>query len=205
MKIYKIPAGVYAVNCYIVYSEKTKDAIVVDPGGDADNIIKFIDENNLKLKYMVLTHGHGDHIGGIPDLKEYYDVPLLIHEDDVELIIDCNKNLSNRMAMGCIELSPDLELKDNDLIEFGDLKAQVLHTPGHTKGGISLKLTNNVISGDTLFRGSIGRSDLYGGNHETLINSIKSRLLTLSEDTIVLPGHGEPSSIKYEKYNNPFL
>ncbi|MDD2447053.1 MAG: MBL fold metallo-hydrolase [Tissierellia bacterium] len=205
MNIYKITAGIYAVNCYIVYSNKTKDTIVIDPGGDAGEIIKFIDENNLNLKYIVLTHGHGDHIGGVPELKSYYNVPLLIHEDDVELLIDCNKNLSNMMAMGCIEMHPDAELKHNDVIEFGDINAQVLHTPGHTKGGISLKIANNVISGDTLFNSSIGRSDLYGGNTETLIDSIKSQLMTLPEDTIVLPGHGLPTSIKFEKYNNPFL
>jgi hydroxyacylglutathione hydrolase len=205
MNIHKIAAGIYAVNCYVVYSESTKSAIVVDPGGDSDDIIKFIDENNLDLNYIVLTHGHGDHIGGVAELKKYYKVPIMIHEKDAEIIKDCNLNLSNMMAMGCVEITPDIELKDNDIIEFGELKAIVLHTPGHTKGGISLKLNNNVISGDTLFKGSIGRSDLYGGDHEVLLNSIKSKLLSLPEDTKVFPGHGAPTFIKFEKYNNPFL
>jgi glyoxylase-like metal-dependent hydrolase (beta-lactamase superfamily II) len=205
MKIHRLPAGIYAVNCYIVYSENTLDGIVIDPGGDADEIKKYIENNNVKLKYIVLTHGHGDHIGGVNELKKSFKVPVLIHEDDVELLQDCNKNISALMAMGCVELDPDKTLMDNDIIEFGDIKAVVLHTPGHTKGSICLKIENYLISGDTLFNRSIGRTDLYGGSFETIINSIKTKLLILPEETVVLPGHGQSSTIKNEKENNPFL
>ncbi|WFA09844.1 MBL fold metallo-hydrolase [Tissierella sp. Yu-01] len=205
MNIIRLQAGIYAVNCYIVYSKNTMDGIVVDPGGDAEAIKNYIEENNISLKSIVLTHGHGDHIGGVKELKEYYNVPVFIHEDDAEMLEDCSKNLSSSMAIGCVELTPDGLLNDNDIIEVGDLEVLILHTPGHTKGGICLKIKDHLISGDTLFNSSIGRTDLYGGNFDTLINSIKTKLLVLPEDTTVLPGHGQPTTIKAEKYGNTFL
>ena len=205
LKIITMPAGVYAANCYIVYSENTKIGIIVDPGGDVEDLIKVINENHIKLEYIVLTHGHGDHIGGVKELKNKYNIPLLIHGHDIELIQDGKKNLSNIMAMGPIELIADMTLKDGDVIEFGGISALVLHTPGHTKGGICLKIDNYIITGDTLFKGSIGRTDLLGGDYEELINSIKTKLLVLSNETIVLPGHGQPSSIGKERISNPFL
>lgn len=205
MFVNSMQAGVYAVNCYIVHSEETKDGIVIDPGGDSDDIIKYIEENNINLKYIVLTHGHGDHIGGASDLKEHFNIPVLIHEDDVGILGNCNINLSNQMAMGCVEIKPDEELKDGDTIEFGDIKAEVIHTPGHTPGGICLKAGKYLFTGDTLFKGSVGRSDLYGGDGETLNNSIKTKLVGLSDDVIVCPGHGAATNMKYEKETNPFL
>lgn len=205
MNIFKIPAGIYAANCYIVFSDDTKAGIIVDPGGDVGDLTKFINENNIDLKYIVLTHGHGDHIGGITELKNKYNIPLLIHEDDQEMLEDGNKNLSNTMAMGAIELAPDRILKDNDIIEFGELTALVIHTPGHTKGGICLKIEDNLITGDTLFKGSIGRTDLFGGNYDDLLKSILTKLIVLPDETIVLPGHGQSSTIKSERLSNPFL
>lgn len=205
MNIFKIPAGIYAANCYIVFSDDTKAGIIVDPGGDVGDLTKFINENNIDLKYIVLTHGHGDHIGGITELKNKYNIPLLIHEDDKEMLEDGNKNLSNTMAMGAIELAPDRLLKDNDIIEFGELTALVIHTPGHTKGGICLKIEDNLITGDTLFKGSIGRTDLFGGNYDDLLKSILTKLIVLPDETIVLPGHGQSSTIKSERLSNPFL
>ncbi len=205
MNIYRIPAGVYAANCYVVFSDESNEGIIVDPGGDIDDIIKIIDENKVNVKFIVLTHGHGDHIGGVTELKKKYNVPLMVHEDDVELLSDASKNLSLNMVMGSIELIPDRILKDEDTIEFGDLKALVIHTPGHTKGGICLKIDDHLITGDTLFKGSIGRSDLLGGDYETLLNSIRTKLLVLADNTIVLPGHGQQSTIKAEKVSNPFL
>lgn len=205
MNIYRIPAGVYAANCYVVFSDESNEGIIVDPGGDIDDIIKIIDENKVNVKFIVLTHGHGDHIGGVTELKRKYNVPLMVHEDDVELLSDASKNLSLNMVMGSIELIPDRILKDEDIIEFGDLKALVIHTPGHTKGGICLKIHDHLITGDTLFKGSIGRSDLLGGDYETLLNSIRTKLLVLPDNTIVLPGHGQQSTIKAEKVSNPFL
>lgn len=200
-----MPAGIYAANCYIVYSETTKDGIVVDPGGDVDQILGIIEKNNIAVQYIILTHGHGDHIGGIVELKAALNVPILIHEGDMELLTDGNKNLSTTMAMGTVEIKPDSLVNDGDILKFGDLEALIIHTPGHTKGGISIKIKDNIITGDTLFAGSIGRTDLLGGDFNTIIKSIKEKLLIYPDDTIVFPGHGEESTIGNEKKHNPFL
>lgn len=205
MKVIRIPAGIYAANCYIIYSETTKDGIIVDPGGDADIILKTIEENNLNVIHIVLTHGHGDHIGGVIDLLNVLKVSLLVHEDDVKMISDAKMNLSNIMPIGAVELNPDKVLKHGDIIKFGDLEAEIIHTPGHTLGGICIKIEDNLITGDTLFQGSIGRTDLEGGDYDTIIRSIKENLLPLPDNTIVWPGHGVQTTIGNEKRNNPFL
>ena len=205
MKVIRIPAGIYAANCYIVYSETTKDGIIIDPGGDADEILKIVNENNLTIKYIILTHGHGDHIGGVIELLQVLKVPLLVHGDDVDMISNAKMNLSNIMPIGAVELNPDKILKDGDIITSGDLEAEIIHTPGHTLGGICIKIGNNLITGDTLFQGSIGRTDLEGGDYDSIIKSIKENLLVLPDDTIVWPGHGVQSTIGIEKRNNPFL
>ena len=128
MKVVTIPAGIYAANCYIVYSEDTRKGIVIDPGGDVDDIIKKIEELNLDIEYIVLTHGHGDHIGGISDLKSFIDVPVAIHKEDEYMLKDGSVNLSSQMAMGNIELNADILLEDKAEISFGDLNAKVIHT-----------------------------------------------------------------------------
>ena len=205
MKVIRMAAGIYAANCYIVYSENTKDGIIVDPGGDSDEILDVINERDINIDYIILTHGHGDHIGGVISLINKLKVPLLIHEEDVDMISDANMNLSNIMPSGPVELKPDRLLKDGDIIKFGDLEAEIIHTPGHTKGGISIKIGDNLITGDTLFQGSIGRTDLIGGDYDTIISSIKKKLLIFPDYTIVWPGHGAESTVGSEKRNNPFL
>ncbi|TJX16138.1 MBL fold metallo-hydrolase [Tissierella creatinini] len=205
MNILRIPAGIYAANCYLVYSEDDKAAIIVDPGGDADELIDTIETNNLHLKYIVLTHGHGDHIAAVNKIKDRFGVEVLIHEDDAEMLEEGELNLSIKMAMGNIELKSDKTIKEGDRLHFGNLEAKVIHTPGHTKGGICLLIEGSLITGDTLFKGSIGRSDLYGGDFDLLISSIKNKLLQLPDETVVYPGHGGQSTIGYEKRTNHFL
>lgn len=204
MEIIRIVAGVYGVNCYVVYDD-TKEGIVVDPGGDVDEILNVIKEKNIDIKYIVLTHGHGDHIGGLVDLKNALNVPVMIHEKDGEMLRDGGKNLSPTMAMGTVEVEADILLKDGDKIKIGNEEILVIHTPGHTKGGISLKFKDNIITGDTLFTGSIGRTDLLGGDFGQIIESIKEKLLIYPEETKVYPGHGPSSTIGREKKSNPFL
>lgn len=205
MKVVRIPAGIYAANCYLVYSENNKEAIVIDPGGDVDDIIAQIESLNLNIKYILLTHGHGDHIAGIHGLKQYVNVPVAVHKDDEYLLKSGKDNLSSMMAMGTIELSPDILLNEGDKISFGDLKAEIIHTPGHTPGGISIKIEDSLFTGDTLFAGSIGRTDFPGSSFESIISSIKDKLLIYPEDTIVYPGHGPSSTIKRERASNPFI
>lgn len=205
MKIIRVPAGIYAANCYIVYSEKTNEGFIVDPGGDADDILSAIKENGVNAKSIILTHGHGDHIGGVRELKEKLEIPVMIHEDDREILVDGEKNLSTMMAMGTIEIEPENLLKHGDMIEYNDLKAEIIHTPGHTRGGICIKVEDSIITGDTLFAGSIGRTDLLGGDYNTIISSIKEKLLVYPDEYKVLPGHGGGSTIGKEKATNPFL
>lgn len=205
MKIKRIQAGIYAVNCYIIYSEDEREAVIIDPGGDYELIIKEIKNNELLVKAIILTHGHGDHIGAVTGLKMHFNVPVMIHKEDREMVKDYDLNLSGKMAMGAISFEPDILLKDGDMIEFGSAYLKVIHTPGHTKGGICLYYPGILITGDTLFEGSIGRTDLHGGDYDILIKSIKNKLLHLPVDTIIYPGHGNTSSLKNEKTTNPFL
>lgn len=205
MKIIKMEVGIFAVNCYIVFSDRTKEGLVVDPGGDAKRILKAIDEYDLDIKSIVLTHGHGDHIGGVLELKEELGVDVLVHEADLIMLQDASRNMSANMPMGAVEFKPDRLLKDGDIIEVGVLQIEVIHTPGHTPGCISLKIGQHLLSGDTLFKGSIGRTDFEGGSYEQIIKSIKERLLVLDDNTLVLPGHGENTTILEEKLYNPFL
>lgn len=205
MKVIRIPAGVYAANCYIVYSENSKEGIVIDPGGDVDDIISHIKELGLNIKYIILTHGHGDHIGGVKGIREYTKAPVAVHKDDEYMLKDGMANFSSTMVMGTIELNADILLEDGDELTFGDLKAEIIHTPGHTPGGITIKIGDSLFTGDTLFAGSIGRTDFPRSSFATIMDSIKNRLIIYPDDTKVYPGHGPSSTIKNEKASNPFI
>jgi len=202
---YKIEVGVYGVNAYILGDEDSKSAVVVDPGGNPGEIKKILQKEKLSLKAIILTHGHGDHIGGIPDLLKAYKVPVYIHEKDARILRDKNLNYSSRMPMEEVEIHNAVTMKDGDRLEFDGLVVDIIHTPGHSPGGITLKLEDRLITGDTLFKGSIGRSDLEGGNHDQLIASIKSKLLKLDKNYDIYPGHGPKTTLEREKSENPFL
>jgi glyoxylase-like metal-dependent hydrolase (beta-lactamase superfamily II) len=197
--------GSLQVNCYILGCEKTKEAVVIDPGDNSDRIARVLDEKGLKLKYIINTHAHFDHVGGNAGLKRKLKAQIMLHEDD-NFLFERLKKQADIFGYD-VEQSPpaDILLKDNDKIRFGELELDVMHTPGHSPGGISLKINNVVFTGDTLFSRSIGRTDLPGGSYEHLIRSIKERLFTLDDKTIVYPGHGESSTIGQEKSDNPYF
>lgn len=201
MYVKRIPAGVYAANCYILLDEDTKETAVIDPGGDAADLIKAVKELDGNVKYILLTHGHADHTGAAAELKEYFDVPVCINENDEKMIINGEFMYGSLTKYG----KADLYLKDGDIIKLGDLEIKCIETPGHTPGGICLLVRDALFTGDTLFLGSIGRTDFAGGNYDILIESIKTKLLPLSDEIRVFPGHGPGSTMKNEKLHNPFL
>ena len=205
MLLKRIEAGVYAVNCYILSCEKTKKTAIIDPGGDAEDIIQYIDRNELDLSFILLTHAHGDHIGGIPGIRNVKNVPVLIHEMDSEMLKNKAKNLSSIIGGQPVEVVSERLLKDGDIIELGELKLEIIHTPGHSLGSISIKVKDRIFTGDTLFASSIGRTDLEGGSFEQIIKSIKEKLLIYEDSTQILPGHGTSSTIGKERNTNPFL
>lgn len=204
MKIIRIAIGSYQTNCYLVADEETKAAFIIDPAGDLEQIKNTIDEKSYDLKYIILTHGHGDHIGAVEGLKEAYEAVLLIHEEDAEMLRDHQLNLTFRMGEK-IEIEADQTFRDDETLMVGDLELKFLHTPGHTKGSSCVLVNDTLFSGDTLFLNSIGRTDLYGGDRRQIIESIKNKLLVLPEETKVYPGHGQSTSIKNELKKNPFF
>jgi hydroxyacylglutathione hydrolase len=197
--------GPIETNCYILSCPETGKAIIIDPGGDPDRIESRIEEARLEPVEIISTHGHSDHIASVANLKERYRIPYALHAADLEII-----KLSVREApfwgMGRIkEPKVDRTVAAGDSIAFGTVTGKVLHTPGHTPGGISILFDGFVIVGDTLFNRSIGRTDLYGGDFEILLRSIRTELFTLPDATAVYCGHGPQTTIGEEKRENPFL
>lgn len=188
-------------NCYIIMDEKSKETMVIDAAGDVDKIEEMINIIKGKLKYIYLTHCHGDHILGVTELKKRCGGKILIHRDDAEGLNDARINLTPYIIEEKIELEADSRVDDKDIIHLGNLEFKVIHTPGHTKGGSCLYCEKEkcLISGDTLFRGTWGRTDVPTGNREEIIKSITNKLMILPDETIVYPGHGLSTRIKDEK------
>ena len=205
MILMRLIVGPLQVNCYILADEKTKEAVVIDPGDDAEDILKIIKEKGLSVKYIVNTHGHFDHVGANAKLKDATGADILLHEADAELL---SSSLGQARMFG-MKTAPsppaDRYIRDGDIITAGEVSLRVLYTPGHSSGGISLLEDDMVFTGDALFAGSIGRTDRPGGDLMTLIGAIKTKLLDLPDDTRVFPGHGPDSTIGEEKRENPFL
>ena len=188
-------------NCYIIQDEKTRETMVIDPGGEVNKIGEMLETLDANVKYIVLTHCHGDHIAGVQGLKEKYGGKVLIHIQDEPGLRDPGINLAEYVGLGTVIIEADSRLNDNDLIHIGDIEFKVLHTPGHTQGGICLYQENEKIlfSGDTIFRGTWGRTDLPTSSFEAVIKSITERIMILPEDTIIYPGHGKSTMVKEEE------
>ena len=202
LKRIRVNAGaILGINCYIVQDEKTKETMVIDPGGSPDKIIEMLDTIKAKVKYILLTHCHGDHIAGVQELKQKYGGKVLIHMQDEPGLRQPDVNLADYVGLGNVTIEADSRLNDNDLIHVGDIEFKVIHTPGHTKGGICLYQEEQKIlfSGDTIFRGTWGRTDLPTSSFEAIIKSITDRIMTLPEDTIIYPGHGKSTMVKEEE------
>jgi len=211
MKIDQLVLGAYQTNCYILRSsESAKDCLIVDTGVQTGGLVEFLSEHNLNPVAVVLTHGHIDHIGGVASLRQRYpDVKVYIHKLDAKMLTEPQSNLAALMGGvfgGADVIEADLSLEEGDIVEQAGIKLVVLHTPGHTAGGICLYAENEgiVFVGDTLFASGIGRTDL-GGDMAQLMKSIRERLLTMPDETAVYPGHGPVTTIGEEKAHNPFL
>ena len=190
-----------ATNCYIVQDENSKETMVIDPAGDVDKIVEMLDILQAKLKYIYLTHCHGDHIGGVKELKERYGGQVVAQRKAAENLLNIDINLTSYIGIGGLTIEVDARVDDNDLLHLGELEFKVIHTPGHTSGGSCLYCEEEklLFSGDTLFRGTWGRTDVPTGIFEDVISSITKKLMILPDETIVYPGHGKSTMIREEK------
>ena len=202
-----LPVGPLQCNCSVIGDEQSHEAIVIDPGDDIEQVVALIQKHNLQVKQIVITHAHIDHVGGAMKLRAATGAPILLNQNDYALLkmLDVQAAWIGMANPGKVEI--DQSLSSNDVLKAGSLAAQVLHTPGHTEGSICLyfPVERTLIAGDTLFAGSIGRTDLPGGSYEKILRSLHERVLALPEDTRVVPGHGPLTTIGEERETNPFL
>ncbi len=207
MRIKQLVVGPLGTNCFVVLDDPSGRAAVVDPGANAQRVVEALE--GYTASYILVTHAHFDHIGGVGDVKAATGAPVAIHRLEAEWLSDPVRNGSGLWPDVCPEPvvapPPDRTLEDGDRLPFGDREIVTLFTPGHSPGHVAYLLGNVVFAGDTLFQGSIGRSDIPGGDHGVLLRSIREKLLVLGDDTIVAPGHGPATTIGREKLANPFL
>ncbi len=205
MEIKTLKVGMGRTNCYIVYDRHGKEASVIDPGGEAEKIIEFLESKSLSVKNIIITHGHFDHILAVQQLKEHFGGRVIIHEADARSLGSSHDALYISIMSEPFRVSkPDILLKGGEKTRVGMVDAEFIHTPGHTPGSMCIIMDNVIFTGDTLFCGDVGRSDLRGGDEETLRRSLK-RLYMLPYDYIIYPGHGEPTSLGIERDTNEYL
>ena len=205
MIIEELVVGPIMSNCFILGCEKTKEAVVIDPGADTHKILLLLADLKLRLMYIINTHGHFDHVAGNKKLKDATGADLIIHPLDEPMLAMIATTAASWGLSGENSPPPDRTVEDGDTISFGEITLKVIHTPGHSPGGISLYTDGVAFVGDTLFAGSIGRTDFPGGDYGTLIASIKDKLFALGDDVRVYTGHGPATSIGLEKRVNPFV
>ena len=203
MILKKMILGPLESNCYIIADERTKEALIVDPGDEPDRIIDFIREEKLQIKYVVCTHAHFDHVGAVSDIKQETGAQIVIHRDE----IDIYRSTGDQAILWGFELEvlpePDMLVSEGDVLEVGSLKFIVIHTPGHSPGSICLSGEDILITGDTVFAGSVGRTDLYGGSIVQLKKSFK-RIMSFAAETKIFPGHGPETTVEMERKENFF-
>lgn len=204
MKIITYPAGAYEANCYIVYNESDNIGFIIDPGGDTMGISEIITKTGILVKFIVLTHGHFDHTGAVNGIKSKFKVPVFMNEKDYNLVSGSDR-VHSKFVPPSDAIAIDKFLNDGNIIDFGSNNLEVIETPGHTPGGITIRVDNALFSGDTLFFNSIGRTDFPGGSYEQIICSVRQRLFAFPDDTAVYPGHGPSTTIGIEKKCNPFF
>ena len=205
MKIKCAPLGSLGANFYMITDDETKQMFVVDPGACPQTALELIEECNCELRYIILTHAHGDHIGAVDDIKEKFGAPVVICREDAPALNDGKLNLCPVLGVPSPKTKADIEVTDMHKLPFGNGEIVFLHTPGHTKGSMCICADDFLISGDTIFNLSVGRSDFPGGDFDELRSSILEKIYTLAPSTTIYPGHGSPTTVEYEKANNPFV
>jgi glyoxylase-like metal-dependent hydrolase (beta-lactamase superfamily II) len=206
MQINVLAVTAFAENVYIVSDETTKDALIVDPGGEAERILEAVEQLGVRVKYILDTHGHMDHVGGVLKVQEKTGAQYAIHENDVEISKRQPADYAFRLISDFeTPPDPDTVLKEGDEFTVGNIVVSVIETPGHTMGSVCFLAGGALFAGDTLFNGSVGRTDFPGSSWEAIVESIQSKLFDLEEEVVVLPGHGPQTTIKQEKEYNPFV
>jgi len=202
-----LPVGPLACNCSLIGDEATREAMVIDPGDEVDEIMAIVRRHGLTVKQIVVTHGHIDHVGGAMKLKRLTSAPILLNQNDFDLLKTADQVAAWLGMTPPGKIDVDQDLSEGNLVGVGNLKAVVMHTPGHTEGSVCLHFApqQKLIAGDTLFAGSIGRTDLPGGNFKKIIHSLKGPVMSLPDETVVIPGHGPTTTIGEERETNPFI
>ena len=206
MKIVNIPTGMLQANTYLVCDETSRLGFIVDLGGYSKELKNIIEKNDIQIQYIVLTHGHGDHIGGVQEhLKDFPDAKVVCSRAEEKMLLDPELNEAHHFGPEKVSFKPDILVDDGDTLTVGNMTMKFIMTPGHTEGGMCILIDDVLFSGDTLFCRSIGRTDLAGGDFRTIMESIEKKLFLLPDETQVLPGHMGPTTIGFEKENNPFV